>query len=94
MIKLLLSFLFISLYACGGADDNSEPPAELVDFESTAEVEELWNVSIGSGDEQQYLKLYPDYQDRLNHTDCATPDTFLLPVSIVYAIVNNHTVVL
>ena len=59
MIKLLLSFLFISLYACGGADDNSEPPAELVDFESTAEVEELWNVSIGSGDEQQYLKLYP-----------------------------------
>jgi len=59
MIKLLLSLLFISLYACGGAEDNSEPPAELVDFEATAEVKELWSTSIGDGDEQQYLKLYP-----------------------------------
>jgi len=60
MIKFfLLSFLTATLYACGGAEDNSEPPAELVDFEATAEVEELWSTSIGGGDEQQYLKLYP-----------------------------------
>jgi outer membrane protein assembly factor BamB len=60
MIKFFfLSFLTVSLYACGGSADNSEPPAELIDFEATAEVDELWNASIGSGDDQQYLKLYP-----------------------------------
>ena len=59
MIKnLLLPFFVFSLYACGGAEDNSEPPAELVEFKTTAQIEELWSASI-SDDDQQYLKLYP-----------------------------------
>ena len=67
MIKhFLLLLLLTSLYACSGAEDNSEPPAELVDFESSIEIEELWSVSIGGGDQQQYLKLYPlMLEDRL-----------------------------
>jgi outer membrane protein assembly factor BamB len=60
MIKnYLLCFLLISLYACGGAKDNTEPPAELVDFEASAEINKLWSSSVGGGDEQQYLRLYP-----------------------------------
>ena len=59
MIKQLsLIFLLTTLYACGGSD-NSEPPAELVDFEASVEIEELWNISVGDGDKRQYLKLYP-----------------------------------
>ena len=60
MIKLLLvPFLLLFLSACGSEKDNSEPPAELTDFESSIRVEKLWDISIGDGVEQQYLKLYP-----------------------------------
>ena len=54
---LALSFIF--LVSCGSEEDNSEPPSELVDFEASAKVEKLWDVSIGDGSGQQYLKLYP-----------------------------------
>ena len=60
MIKSLITLFFIvSLQACSGAEDNSEPPSELVDFSTTAKIVELWSTSVGDGDEQQYLKLYP-----------------------------------
>lgn len=59
MIRYLLIFVSaLSLIACGDSD-NSEPPAELVDFEQTLQIEELWSVSTGGGVEQQYIKLFP-----------------------------------
>lgn len=60
-MSLRIFFLFLAgilLSACG-AEDNAEPPAELVDFQASATVEELWDVSVGSGVNQHYLKLYP-----------------------------------
>ncbi|MDQ1363776.1 MAG: outer membrane protein assembly factor BamB, partial [Pseudomonadota bacterium] len=55
---LLVLFVAAGLLACG-EEDNSEPPADLVDFDATASAEKLWDVSIGGGTAQQYLKLYP-----------------------------------
>lgn len=55
---LLLTFSAILLSACGDTD-NAEPPAELVDFESSLQVEELWSVSTGEGVGQLFLKLFP-----------------------------------
>ncbi|MCW8853176.1 MAG: outer membrane protein assembly factor BamB [Gammaproteobacteria bacterium] len=57
LFLLVVSFMF--LVSCGSEEDNSEPPSELVDFEASAEIEKLWDVSIGDGSGQQYLKLYP-----------------------------------
>lgn len=56
--KFFLFVLFLGLISCG-AEDNSEPPAELVDFEASVEIEKIWSASVGSGVEQQYLKLFP-----------------------------------
>ncbi|VAW60227.1 Outer membrane protein YfgL, lipoprotein component of the protein assembly complex (forms a complex with YaeT, YfiO, and NlpB) [hydrothermal vent metagenome] len=47
-----------TLLACGDSD-NTEPPAELVDFEPSLEVNELWSVDTGAGVEQLYVKLFP-----------------------------------
>lgn len=55
---LMILFVAAGLMACGDKD-NSEPPADLVDFDASARVEKLWDVSIGGGEAQQYLKLYP-----------------------------------
>lgn len=55
---LLVLLLAGNLLACGDKD-NSEPPAELVDFDASTSVKKLWSTSIGSGAAQQYLKLYP-----------------------------------
>lgn len=62
-IQSMYRFLFICLAAvilnaCGDTD-NSEPPAELTEFETELNVNELWRANIGEGVEQQYLKLYP-----------------------------------
>ena len=40
-----------------GGDDNKEPPAELVDYTSEIAIEVLWEESIGSGAESQFLNL-------------------------------------
>ncbi|VAW63905.1 Outer membrane beta-barrel assembly protein BamB [hydrothermal vent metagenome] len=61
LIFIFLSFLFIA--ACSD-DDNSEPPAELVDFEETLNVNELWSVNTGSGVEQLFIKLFPLILDK------------------------------
>jgi len=59
-LKHFLIFLFaLSVTACGSNEDNSEPPAELVEFEASADINQLWSASVGDGVEQQYLKLYP-----------------------------------
>ncbi len=55
---LLPIFVVLGLLACGDKD-NAEPPADLVDFDASANAEKLWSVSIGGGVAQQYLKLYP-----------------------------------
>lgn len=71
MILKFLRLIGLSVFivACG-SDDNAEPPAELVDFEPSASIEKLWDVSIGSGVDQHYLKLYPlVLSDRLVVTD-------------------------
>jgi outer membrane protein assembly factor BamB len=43
----------------GGDEDNSIPPAELVEFEPTLELSKLWSGRFGKGTDEQYLKLVP-----------------------------------
>ncbi len=56
ILLALLQTLFLS--GCGDSD-NTEPPAELVDFEPSLEIEEVWSVDTGAGVEQLYVKLFP-----------------------------------
>jgi len=66
-IVFLLSALF--LIACGDSD-NSEPPAELIDFKQTLKVKELWSVDTGNGVDQLFVKLFPlVLNDRIVVTD-------------------------
>ena len=54
-----------ALSGCGaisdlaGGDDNLSPPAELVEFVPTVNVEIVWSRQVGSGTDEQYLKLTP-----------------------------------
>lgn len=48
----------ISNYFLGG-EDNSEPPAVLVEYTPEIKIEELWQESVGSGSDEQFLKLVP-----------------------------------
>ena len=43
----------------GSGEDNTEPPAELVDFEPGFEIKKLWSRKVGAGVAEQYLKLRP-----------------------------------
>lgn len=54
----LILLITLILTSCGDTD-NAEPPAELVEFEPSLQINELWSVNTGDGVEQQYLKLYP-----------------------------------
>ncbi len=40
-----------------GGEDNTEPPTELMDYESKIEISELWDESIGVGSDEHFLKL-------------------------------------
>jgi len=40
-----------------GGEDNAEPPAELVDYDSEIEIDVVWNESVGSGADGQLLNL-------------------------------------
>lgn len=56
--SLLLSAMVLLVVACGDAD-NTEPPAELVEFEPSLQIERLWQINTGDGAGQLYLKLSP-----------------------------------
>ena len=59
MIRYLITLFFcLFLLSCSDSD-NAEPPAELVDFEESIKINKLWSVDAGSGDDQQYVKLFP-----------------------------------
>lgn len=78
MIRLL--FLIASLFllqACGlgermttfmGGEDNTEPPAELVEFEPSIEVVTQWSKRIGRGAQDYYLRLTPAISDERVYT--------------------------
>ncbi len=40
-----------------GGEDNSEPPAELLEYEPELEIDELWTASIGVGADEHLLNL-------------------------------------
>jgi outer membrane protein assembly factor BamB len=48
----------ISNYFLGG-EDNSDPPAVLVEYTPEIKIEEVWSESVGVGSEEQSLKLIP-----------------------------------
>ncbi len=50
--------------------DNSIPPAELVEFEATAEVQKLWSDRYGKGVENLFIQLIPaPYEDKVFTAD-------------------------
>jgi outer membrane protein assembly factor BamB len=42
-----------------GGEDNTEPPAPLVDIADLVPLQELWSASVGVGYDKQYVKLVP-----------------------------------
>ena len=58
-----LSLLALGLVACSGSRvskrENIEPPAELVDFESTIGIERAWSRSMGEGEGRMGLRQRP-----------------------------------
>lgn len=62
--RLLAVLPVLLLAGCSwfGGDSNLEPPAELVDFDAIAEVNELWSADAGKGPDQEFLRLAPALQ--------------------------------
>jgi outer membrane protein assembly factor BamB len=56
--RLVLALVAGGLGACGGKD-TVEPPAELVSFEETLNVSQLWKHKVGNGSERLRLGLAP-----------------------------------
>jgi len=57
----LLLLLPLLLNGCSwfGSDDNSDPPAELKDFDKRVELRRIWSRSTGDGTDEQFLNLAP-----------------------------------
>ena len=55
----LLVLSFSLLTACGGSDDNSEPPALLTRFEPSKILNEQWSLRTHGAIEQQFLFIEP-----------------------------------
>lgn len=61
-VPLALLIASALLAGCGmfrGGDDPIEPPAELVDFSATLQVDRLWSTRLGRGGDQLRLGLHP-----------------------------------
>ena len=59
LICLLLVASLLSGCSLFGSKDNSEPPAELKDFDKRVELHKLWSHSTGEGTDEQFVKLRP-----------------------------------
>ena len=57
--KVYLFILVASMLVACGDDDNSEPPAELIDFEQSATITPLWSAKVGGTIKQQFLFIEP-----------------------------------
>ncbi len=61
---LAVAGLALSLSACGlFSRDESEPPAELTDFEVRGEPSERWSASLGRGGDRFLWEVYPAIED-------------------------------
>lgn len=70
MIRLIFIFLSALFIVACSDDDNAEKPAELVEFEQTLKVNELWSVDTGNGVGQLFVKLFPlILEDKIVVTD-------------------------
>lgn len=54
-----LAFLCAVLAGCGGRRETVEPPAELIDFDPTLDVERVWRGKVGDASERLRLGLRP-----------------------------------
>lgn len=59
LICLLQAATLLSGCSLFGGKDNSEPPAELKDFDIRVELHEQWSRSTGDGTDEQFLRLTP-----------------------------------
>lgn len=70
LIGLLLVVSVLSGCSLFGSKDNSEPPAELKDFDKRVELHKLWSRSTGEGTDEQLVKLRPTVEgDRIYVAD-------------------------
>lgn len=59
MIRYLLIVIsLLTLISCSDTD-NSEPPAELLEFKQSIHIKELWSNDTGEGVDQLFVKLFP-----------------------------------
>lgn len=70
-LRLFAALAVLGLTACGSVkdsvtglitqeEDNSIPPAELIEFDSTIEVEKVWSGRYGKGVDELYIQLIPE----------------------------------
>lgn len=73
LLHLFVAACLVGLAACGTVEntvdvvtslvlretDNSVPPAELIDFEPTLEIEKIWSDRYGKGVDQLFIALIP-----------------------------------
>ena len=70
MKRLLLAALSVALVACSSNDDIELMPAELVDFDSSVELDVLWSDDVGAGANDRYILLTPAiFGNRVYATD-------------------------
>ncbi|MCK5640527.1 MAG: PQQ-binding-like beta-propeller repeat protein, partial [Gammaproteobacteria bacterium] len=61
----LIPALLFLLSACAGFVAPSIPPVPLTEYESSLQVEPLWNIRLGKGVGRHYLKLSPVLDDNI-----------------------------
>lgn len=58
-LRLIAAAVLLAALAACDKDKDVDPPAELVDFKTSVEIDRLWSVSIGGGDEVMRGGLSP-----------------------------------